>query len=92
MAAASTTNNVEDSCMMGENDVTNSVVLKHPTMAQVTMSQKNAKEKLLFGTKRPPFCPGFKAMKSTNRDHDYPVDDMELISDLIKKKKWKLMK
>ena len=71
--------------MVGENDVINTVAHKWPTMAQVTVSQKKAKAKLLFGAKRPPFWLEFQAMNWTNRDNDYPLDEMELINDLIKK-------
>ena len=85
MAASSTTNNGQDICMMGEIDVINNTMQKSPTMAQITISQKKAKAKLFSRAKRPPFWLGFQAMNCPNRDSDYPVDEMELISDLIKK-------
>ena len=58
---------------------------KCPTMVQVTVSQKKAKGKLFTKIKCHPFWFGFQAMKWTNREKDYVVDNMELISDLIKK-------
>ena len=85
MAATSTTNNDEDLYMMDENE-TNSASQKRPkSMAQVTISQKKAKGKLIFEYKHPPFWLGFQAMNWTNRAKDYPVDSMELTSELIKK-------
>ena len=51
MAVASTSNNAQDTCMMGENDVVNSLVQKRSIMAQITMSQKKAKTKLFSKTK-----------------------------------------
>ena len=81
MAAASTTNNDMDLCMMDENK-TNSASLKRPkSMAQVTISQKKAKGKLIFESKCPPFWLGFQAMNWTNRAKDYPMDSMELTSE-----------
>ena len=54
-------------------------------MAQVTISQKKAKGKMVVEPKRPPFWLGFQAMNWTNRSKDYPIDKMELISELIRK-------
>ena len=54
-------------------------------MAQVTISQKKAKGKLVTKPKRPPFWLGFQAVNWTNRSKDYPIDSMELISELIRK-------
>ena len=85
MGAASTTNVAKDSCMMDENEVDNGMLQKRQTMAQVTMSQKKAKGKLLFETKFPFFWLGFQVMIWTNKKKDYPIDNMELISDLIRK-------
>ena len=45
MTATSTTNHDIDFCLMDENEM-NSALQKHPTMAQVTISQKKAKSKL----------------------------------------------
>ena len=85
MATASTLNNDVDLCMMDENE-TNSASQKLPkSRAQVTISQKKAKGKLIFESKRPPFWLGFQAMNWTNRAKDYPVDSMELTSELIKR-------
>ena len=67
MATASTTNNDVDLCMMDENE-TNSVAQKRlKSMAQVIISQKKAKGKLIFESKSPPFLLGFQAMNWTNR-------------------------
>ena len=84
MAAASATNVDMEMAMVDENEI-NSSSQKRPTMAQVTISQKKAKGKLVFEPKRPPFWLGFQAMNWTNRTKDYPVDNMELISELIRK-------
>ena len=84
MAATSTTNVDMEMGMVDENEM-NSSSQKRPTMAQVTISQKKAKGKLVIEPKRPPFCLGFQTMNWTNRTKDYPVDSMELISELIRK-------
>ena len=84
MAIASTTNVDMEMGMVDENEM-NSSSQKRPTMAQVTISQKKAKGKLVVEPKRPPFWLGFQAMNWTNRLKDYPVDSMELISELIRK-------
>ena len=84
MTAASTTNVDMEMGMVDENEI-NSSSQKHPTMAQVTISQKKANSKLVVEPKRPPFWLGFQAMNWTNRSKDYPVDKMELISELIRK-------
>ena len=63
----------------------NSSSQKSPTMAQVTISQKKAKGKLVTKPKCPPFWLGFQAMNWTNRTKDYLVDSMELINELIRK-------
>ena len=86
MATARTTNNANDICMMDENEIDNTMSQKRPTVAQVTVSQKKVKGKLFSETKCPPFWLGFQAMNWMNRSNDYPVDSMELISDLIKKR------
>ena len=80
MAAASTAN-VD---MVDENEIYNSSQ-KCPTMAQVTISQKKAKGKLVTEPKCPPFWLRFQAMNWMNRTKDYPTDSMELISELIRK-------
>ena len=86
MAAASTLNNDVDLCMMDENEI-NSASQKRPkSMAQITISQKKAKGKLIFESKCPPFWLGFQAMNWTNIAKDYPVDSMELTSELIKRR------
>ena len=84
MAAASTTNVDLEMGMADENEI-NNFSQKCPTMAQVTISQKKAKEKMVVEPKRPPFWLGFQAMNWTNRSKDYPIDKMELISELIRK-------
>ena len=61
MAAASATNVDMEMAMVDENEI-NSSSQKRPTMAQVTISQKKAKGKLVFEPKRPPFWLGFQAM------------------------------
>ena len=84
MATASTTNTDMEMGMVDENEM-NSFSQKRPTMAQVIISQKKAKEKLVTEPKRPPFWLRFQAMNWTNRTKDYLVDSMELISELIRK-------
>ena len=84
MVVASTTNMDMEMGMVDENEI-NSSSQKRPTMAQVTISQKKAKGKLVVEPKRPLFWVGFQAMNWTNRSMDYPVDKMELISELIRK-------
>ena len=84
MAAASATNVDMEMDMVDENEI-NSSFQKRPTMAQVTISQKKAKGELVIEPKRLPFWLGFEAMNWTNRTKDYPVDSMELISELIRK-------
>ena len=54
MATASTTNVDMEMDMVDENEMNNSFQ-KRPTMAQVTISQKKAKGKLVTKPKRPPF-------------------------------------
>ena len=61
MAAASATNVDMEMGMVDENEI-NSSSQKCPTMAQVTISQKKAKEKLVIEPNRPPFWLGFQAM------------------------------
>ena len=85
MGAASTTNMDMEMGMVDENEM-NSSSQKRPTMAQVTISQNKAKGKLIIESKRPPFWLGFQAMNWMNRTKDYPVDSMELISKLIRKR------
>ena len=84
MAATSTTNVDLEMGMVDENEI-NNFSQKRPTMAQVTISQKKAKGKMVVEPKRPPFWLGFQAMNWTNRSKDYPIDKMELISELIRK-------
>ena len=84
MAAVSTTNVDLEMGMVDENEI-NNFSQKRPTMAQVTISQKKAKGKMVVEPKRPPFWLGFQAMNWTNRSKDYPIDKMELISELIRK-------
>ena len=84
MAAASTTNVEVEMGMVDENEIISSSQ-KRPTMAQVTISQKKAKGKMVVEPKRPPFWLGFQAMNWTNRSKDYPIDRTELISELIRK-------
>ena len=61
MARASTTNMDMEMGMVDENEICSSSK-KCPTMAQVTISQKKAKGKLVTKPKRPPFWLGFQAM------------------------------
>ena len=84
MPTASTTNVDMEMGMMDENEIYSSSQ-KRPTMAQITISQKKAKGKLVTKPRRPPFWLGFQAMNWTNRAKDYPTDNMELISELIRK-------
>ena len=84
MTRASTTNVDMEMGMVDENEIISSSQ-KRPTMAQVTISQKKAKGKLVVEPKHPPFWLGFQAMNWTNRSMDYPIDKMELISELIRK-------
>ena len=84
MAAISTTNVDLEMGMVDENEI-NNFSQKRPTMAQVTISQKKAKGKMVVEPKRPPFWLGFQGMNWTNRSKDYPIDKMELISELIRK-------
>ena len=84
MAAASTTNVEMEMGMVDENETISSSQ-KRSTMAQVTISQKKAKGKMVVEPKYPPFWLGFQAMNWTNRSKDYPIDKMELISELIRK-------
>ena len=85
MATTSTTNVDMEMGMVDENEM-NFSSQKCPTMAQVTISQKKAKNKLITKSKRPPFWLGFQAMNWTNRTKDYLDDSMELISELIRKR------
>ena len=71
--------------MIDENEVENSGSQKRSSMARVTMSQKKVKSKLFSKTKRPFFWLEFQTVNWTNRQEDYPIDNMELISELIKK-------
>ena len=66
MAAASTTNVDMEMRMVDENEIYSSSQ-KCPTMAQVTISQKKAKGKLVIEQKCPLFWLGFQAMNWTNR-------------------------
>ena len=59
MVAASTTNVDLEMGMVDENEI-NNFSQKRPTMAQVTISQKKAKGKLVVEPKRPPFWLGSK--------------------------------
>ena len=86
MVAARSSNNEQDTYMIGENDIIHNVAQKCPTIAQVTMSQKKVKAKLFPEAKWPPFWLRFQDMNWTNGESNYPIDEMELISDLIKKK------
>ena len=61
MVVASTTNHDANvHCLMDENEM-NSISQKHPTMAQVIISQKKAKGKFIFESKHPPFWLGFQS-------------------------------
>ena len=84
MTAAGATNVDMEMGMVDENEM-NSSSQKRPTMAQVTISQKKAKDQLVTEPKHPPFWLGFQAINWTNRTKDYPIDSMELISELIRK-------
>ena len=84
MAAASTTNVDMEIGMVDENEIYSSSQ-KCPTMAQITISQKKAKGKVVNEPKRPPFWLGFQTMNWTNRAKELPTDNMELISELIRK-------
>ena len=84
MAAASTTNVDMEMGMVDENEIYSSSQ-KCPTMAQITISQKKAKGKVVNEPKRPPFWLGFQPMNWTNRAKELPMDNMELISELIRK-------
>ena len=70
--------------MVDENEM-NSSSQKRPTMAQVTISQKKSKGKLITESKCPAFWLGFQTMNWTNRTKDYLIDSVELISELIRK-------
>ena len=61
MVAASITNVDMEMGTVDENEM-NSSSQKCPTMVQITISQKKAKDKLITESKRPHFWLGFQAM------------------------------
>ena len=84
MAEASSTQNL-DVCIVEENEVIN-ISQKRTTSAQLTITQKKAKNKKNLGSKHASLWIGFQALNLLNKQKNLPIEKEESTRELLKRR------